>query len=292
MKASAASSRLLNSCFRCGRQYRRADSSPDLGDQWQRYTDNEGYYGDIDILEGTFGPLLKLEEIEGKRVAEIGSGTGRIVRMLLQAGASEVTAIEPSAAFEVLKRNLAGDADRVILLNKAGHEIPTDREFDFIVSIGVIHHIPEPNPVIGASLRALRPGGRMIVWLYGKEGSGLIVQGIRALRAVTTRLPHFLVASIAHLLALALDLYILACRHISRLPLSDYVTNVVGRFSRSKRYLVVYDQLKPAYAKYYSEAEARALLASNGFSDVQLYFRHGYSWTVVGTRSEKVSEER
>jgi SAM-dependent methyltransferase len=264
----------------------------DFGDQWQRYTDNEGYYGDIDILEGTFGPLLKLEEIEGKRVAEIGSGTGRIVRMLLLAGAREVTAIEPSAAFEVLKRNLAGDADRVILLNKAGHEIPTDREFDFIVSIGVIHHIPEPNPVIGASLRALRPGGRMIVWLYGKEGSGLIVQGIRALRAVTTRLPHFLVASIAHLLALALDLYILACRRISRLPLSDYVTNVVGRFSRSKRYLVVYDQLKPAYAKYYSEAEARALLASNGFSDVQLHFRHGYSWTVVGTRPEKVSEER
>jgi hypothetical protein len=96
----------------------------------------------------------------------------------------------------------------------------------------------------------------MIVWPYGKEGSGLIVQGIRVLRAVTTRLPHFLVASIAHFLALALDLYLLACRHISRLPLSDYVTNVVGQFSRSKRYLVVYDQLKPAYAKYYIEAEA------------------------------------
>jgi hypothetical protein len=56
----------------------------DFGDQWQRYTDNEGYYGDVDILEGTFGPLLKLEEIEGKRVAEIGSGTGRIVKMLLR----------------------------------------------------------------------------------------------------------------------------------------------------------------------------------------------------------------
>jgi hypothetical protein len=28
----------------------------------------------------------------------------------------------------------------VILLNKAAHEIPTDREFDFIVSIGVIQH--------------------------------------------------------------------------------------------------------------------------------------------------------
>src|ERR1700738_3721803 len=105
----------------------------DFGDQWQRYTDNEGYYGDVDILEGTLEPLLKLEELKGKRVAEIGSGTGRIVRMLLQAGAKEVTAIEPSAAFEVLRRNLAEEADRVTFLNKAGHEIPVDGDYDFVV---------------------------------------------------------------------------------------------------------------------------------------------------------------
>ena len=256
----------------------------DFGDQWQRYTDNEGYYGDVDILQGTFEPLLGLEELRGKRVAEIGSGTGRIVRMLLQAGAKEVTAIEPSAAFEVLRRNLAADADRVVFLNKAGHDIAVEGEYDFVVSIGVIHHIPDPDPVIAASLRALTPGGRIIVWLYGREGSGLIVNGIRALRAVTTRLPHFFVAVIAHLLSLALDVYIFACRHLRGLPLSDYVANVIGRFSRSKRYLVIYDQLKPAYAKYYSEAEARALLESNGFANVQAHFRYGYSWTVVGTR--------
>lgn len=256
----------------------------DFGDQWQRYTDNEGYYGEVEILKGTLEPLVKLEEVQGKRVAEIGSGTGRIVKMLLRAGAREVTAIEPSDAFEVLKRNLADEGGRVVLLNKAGHEIPADGAYDFVLSIGVIHHIPDPDPVIAASLQALRPGGRLIVWLYGKEGSGLIVQSIRALRMMTTHLPHFVVAAIAHVLALALELYIFACRYVRWLPLHDYITNVVGRFSRSKRYLVVYDQLRPAYAMYYSEAEARELLASNGFSDVQLYFRHGYSWTVVGTR--------
>lgn len=256
----------------------------DFGDQWQRYTDNEGYYGEVEILKGTLEPLVRLEEVQGKRVAEIGSGTGRIVKMLLRAGAREVTAIEPSDAFEVLKRNLADEGGRVVLLNKAGHEIPADGAYDFVLSIGVIHHIPDPDPVIAASLQALRPGGRLVVWLYGKEGSGLIVQSIRALRMMTTHLPHFVVAAIAHVLALALELYIFACRYVRWLPLHDYITNVVGRFSRSKRYLVVYDQLRPAYAMYYSEAEARELLASNGFSDVQLYFRHGYSWTVVGTR--------
>src|SRR6202035_2247637 len=255
----------------------------DFGDQWQRYTDNDGYYGTIDILKGTLEPLVKLEDIREKRVAEIGSGTGRIVRMLLEAGAKEVTAIEPSAAFDVLRRNLQEQNDRVVFLKKAGHEIP-EREFDFVVSIGVIHHIPDPDPVIAASLRALKPGGQMIVWLYGKEGGGLIVNGIRALRRVTTHIPHFLLVAIAHALTCALDAYIFACRHVRGLPLSEYVQNVVGRFSRSKRYIVVYDQLRPAYANYYSKSEARIVLESNGFVDVQLHFRYGYSWTVVGTR--------
>jgi SAM-dependent methyltransferase len=263
----------------------------DFGDQWQRYTDNDGYYGDVDILSGTLGPLLPMKDLDRARVAEIGSGTGRIVRMLLTAGAKEVIAIEPSAAFEVLKRNLADNADQVTFLNIAGHEIPAGLDLDFILSIGVIHHIPNPAPVIEAAQRALRPGGKMIVWLYGKEGSGFIVQSIRALRWITTRLPHVMVAALAHVLTSALDVYIFACRNVRTLPLKEYILNVVGRFPRSKRFLVVYDQLRPAYAKYYSENEARSLLELSGFVDVQLFFRHGYSWTVIGTRPDTARKQ-
>src|SRR5690348_13882171 len=109
----------------------------DFGYQWQRYTDNEGYYGTVDVLKGIIEPLIDLREMRGKRVAEIGSGTGRIVAMLLDAGVDEVTALEPSAAFEVLRRNLERRNDRVVFLNKEGQHIP-ENNFDFVVSIGVI----------------------------------------------------------------------------------------------------------------------------------------------------------
>jgi predicted RNA methylase len=48
--------------------------------------------------------------VAGRQVADIGSGTGRIVAMLLAAGAARVTAIEPSRAFEVLAPRFADDA--------------------------------------------------------------------------------------------------------------------------------------------------------------------------------------
>ena len=60
--------------------------------------------------------------------------------------------------------------------------------------------------------------------------------------------------------------------------------NVFARMDRRARYLVIYDQLNPAYAKYYRRDEAIALLADAGFADVAAHHRHGYSWTVIGRK--------
>jgi hypothetical protein len=54
--------------------------------------------------------------------------------------------------------------------------------------------------------------------------------------------------------------------------------------SPHKRRLAIYDQLNPAYAKYYTREEAAALLAAAGFVDIRLHHRHGYSWSVIGTK--------
>ena len=79
----------------------------DFGDQWTRFTDNSGYYGSAELFDDIVAPLLEPDEVQGRRVADIGSGTGRIVEMLLGAGAAHVTAIERSRAFEVLTRRFA-----------------------------------------------------------------------------------------------------------------------------------------------------------------------------------------
>lgn len=253
----------------------------DFGDQWQRYTDNEGYYGSADLFADMLGGALRPEDFHGASVAEIGSGTGRIVSMLLEAGAAKVVAIEPSAAFEVLARNV-GDDPRVELLSMRGDELPPGLELDFVVSIGVIHHIPDPDPVIRAARAALRAGGRIVIWVYGREGNRGFVGALELLRKLTVRLPHAPLALLAAALTAALEIYIPLCRLLP-LPMRDYARHVLGRFSRRKRYLVVYDQLKPAYAKYYTGQEAVSLLERAGFESVTSRHRRGYSWTVVGT---------
>jgi SAM-dependent methyltransferase len=254
----------------------------DFGEQWLRYHDNEGYYGSLELFSDILSPFLKPDELRGCRVAEIGSGVGRIVNMLLQAGAKQVIGVEPSQAFDVLSHSIQ-EPEKVILLKLTGDQLPPYGDLDFVFSIGVLHHIENPLPVVEAAFRALRPGGHFFVWLYGKEGNGLYLTLIRPLRVLTKRLPHFILASLVEIIYWPLVLYIKFCHRLP-LPLRGYMMSVLEKMSSEKRRLIIYDQLNPAYAKYYTEYEAKKLLSNGKFVNIRIHHRHGYSWTVIGTK--------
>ena len=184
---------------RCGRvadrAHRPADKTiADFGEQWTAYRDNSGHYASTEYLFDIVSPLLTPDDIRGSCVADIGSGSGRIVLMLLDAGAALVHAVEPSQAFDVLRRNTADFSARVALHNVRGEQLPAGLELDLVVSIGVIHHIPDPAPTLRAAFAALRGGGRCLVWLYGHEGNERYLAMARPVRSVTTRLPHAVLA--------------------------------------------------------------------------------------------------
>ncbi|MFQ5417403.1 MAG: class I SAM-dependent methyltransferase [Myxococcota bacterium] len=255
----------------------------DFGEQWSHYASNEGYYGSLELFRDMLGPLLDTREFAGARVAEIGSGAGRIVRMLVECGAAHVLAVEPSDGVEALRANTRELADKVEILHASGESLPTDRGLDFVVSVGVIQFIVDPLPTLKAARSALRPGGRVFVWVYGLEGNRLYVSGVRALRAITTRLPHAVLDVLCGLLNGCVGLYIRACRWLP-LPMRDYMRHTLRQVSPAIRRLTIYDQLNPTYARYYRGEELRSLLEEAGFRDVRLYHRRGYSWSATGEK--------
>ena len=68
------------------------------------------------------------------------------------------------------------------------------------------------------------------------------------------------------------------------LPMRAYMREHMSKMSWHARYLTLFDQLNPAEARYYRKSEAADLLKKAGFADIQLTHRHGYSWTVIGTK--------
>lgn len=91
---------------------RRDKTIVDFGEQWTHFTTNEGYYGSLSAFRDIVEPTVSIADFAGARVAEIGSGTGRIVRSIHEAGAAEIVALEPSKAMAVLRENTADIANR------------------------------------------------------------------------------------------------------------------------------------------------------------------------------------
>ncbi|MFI5348158.1 MAG: class I SAM-dependent methyltransferase [Elusimicrobiota bacterium] len=255
----------------------------DFGEQWSHYPDNDAYYASLDLLRDFCEPLLPLRDLKGSRVADIGSGTGRIVRMLIEAGASHVTAVEPSDSVEILRKNTADISSRVAIIHGPGEAVAAEKNLDFVISIGVLHHIPDPVPVLKAAYRALKPGGRLMIWVYGREGNRLYLAIFGSLRAITVRLPHSWLQAFCWSLNFAASAYGAACRVVP-LPMHGYMRGVFLKLTPKRREQMIYDQLNPAYAKYYSREDVIELLTSAGFEEILLHHRHGYSWAAVARK--------
>lgn len=257
----------------------------DFGEQWTHYGKTDGYYASPELFADIIAPFLTPADFAGKRVAEIGSGAGRIVGMMLDAGAAHAVAVEPSDGHFVAERHLARYGSRVTCLHARGDAIPIEPPFDVILSIGVLQFIADPKPTVDAAFAALRPGGRFFVWLYAREGTAAYRTVLGGLRTVGRVLPHRGLATLVRVLDVPLATYMQLCR-VVRLPLWDYMRNVLGRFTPEKRRLVIYDQLNPTHVHYHTRAEAERLLADSGFVDVRLHHRRGYSWSVVGRKPD------
>ncbi len=237
----------------------------DFGAQWQRFRGNDGYYACGDMFADVVGPFLTPKNFEDKYVVELGSGTGRIVSMMLKAGARQVTAVELSDAFYMLKEDFSREqAERITCVRAYAKNLP-EGEHDLILSIGVMRHIPEPDPAIARAFQHLRPGGRILVWFYGREGNAAYLSLFLPLRKLTSLMPDVLLVMLSHVLTAFLSIYAGLCR-VLPLPMRKYMLEVISRYPWRHRMLTVFDQLNPGYAKYYTRDEAEQLLKRAGFS--------------------------
>jgi SAM-dependent methyltransferase len=104
------------------------------------------------------------EDLAGKLVLDVGCGMGRFAEVATRWGA-QVVGIDLSLASEVAAKNLA---ERSVTIFQADvFRLPfAPKSFDYIYSIGVLHHTPDCERAFKALPTLLKPGGRIAIWLY------------------------------------------------------------------------------------------------------------------------------
>jgi SAM-dependent methyltransferase len=260
-----------------------------FGWQWQHFAEQHPEF-EAQFLDW-LDPLTP-ESFRDKRVLDAGCGTGRHAYYAATYGAREVVALDLSGAVEAARLTLRGfgnvDVIQGDLLRPPLRPASEDGGFDLVYSIGVLHHLPDPEAGFRSLLRYVRPGGTIAIWVYGYEGNAFVRNVVEPLRRVSTRIPPPLLRVLAWPLGLGFHgaakvIY----RPLSRtrlgnaLPLNEYMSSVAV-YSFRQNYGIVFDQLAAPTATYLRESDITRWFTESGLEHVRISHRHGNSWRGQG----------
>jgi len=154
-----------------------------------------------------------VEDLRGKRVLDAGCGMGRFAEVCADAGA-EVHAVDLSSAVDACQRNV-GARDNVAVYQADIMNLPfPEGSFDYVYSLGVLHHTPDTRHAFRQLVPLLKPGGVIAIWVYWSELRRAF--GGELLRPALRLLPK---RWLFELCRLAVPLY-----HLHRVPLVGRVT--------------------------------------------------------------------
>lgn len=123
--------------------------------------------------ENRLASMLGADSLKGATFLDIGCGSGLHSLAALRMGAERVWAIDLDAnsvgtAQAVLARWWPQQNYRIERKSVFELESALPEQFDIVYSWGVLHHTGEMVRAIRAACRAVKPGGRLAIALYGK----------------------------------------------------------------------------------------------------------------------------
>jgi tRNA (mo5U34)-methyltransferase len=124
-----------------------------------------------------------LDSLHGRRVLDVGCGSGYHCWRMLGAGAGEVIGIDPTPLFVVqfwaVQKYLQQDGIWVLPL--AMEQVPSElKAFDTVFSMGVLYHRRSPLDHLQELKDCLRPGGQLVLEtlvIDGQAGDTLLPEG-------------------------------------------------------------------------------------------------------------------
>lgn len=129
---------------------------------------------------------LRPEELRGRTVLDAGCGGGRFVELLAAHGV-RVVGMDIDLAGLRQARLALGDDPNIELVQANLYRLPfRPGAFDFILSVGVLHHAPDPRAAFLELVPRIKKGGRIAIWVYP---SSIRTPLSDLLRPFTTRIP-------------------------------------------------------------------------------------------------------
>jgi len=262
-----------------------------FGEEWQKFYDFKD--DELEKIGSGYFDIITDEMVnKSSYCIDIGCGTGRWSKYL-HSKAAFIECVDPSDAIFVADKVLSGI--RNVRLSKASTDnIPFDDEtFDFGMSVGVLHHIPDTGKALKDCVKKIKKGGHFYIYLYyALDNRGPVYKTIfffvDTLRRAISSLPGRLKKIVCDLVAIGVYMPIVLFGRLikflgfksiaKRMPLSGY---------HDRSFFVIrndaLDRFGTKLEQRFTKSEIIALMQRAGLANIVVSDKFPY-WHAIGKR--------
>ncbi len=248
----------------------------EFGEEWLKF--NEFTNTHIEDAAKHYFDIID-EKIVNKNtyMLDIGCGTGRWTKYL-SSKAGFIEAVDPSNAIFAADK-LLREVENVRLTKASVDTIPfPDETFDFAMSIGVLHHIPDTQQAMNDCVKKVKKGGYFYVYLYyNLDKRGLLFKMLftltDALRAIVSKFPGRVKKIICDILAVIIYMPLILCvRFLNIIGLHKFAKQMpLSTYSDQSFFIIrndALDRFGTRLEQRFSEKEIKEMMHNSGLINV------------------------
>lgn len=263
-----------------------------FGEEWKKFssfTEEE-----ISTAGGEYFDVITEEMLNKSSVVlDVGCGSGRWSRYIAPR-VKWIEAVDPSDAVHAALENLKGFSN--VRVTQAGADtLPfPDESFDFIMAIGVLHHVPDTFSAMRKILAKLKPGGSFFVYLYySLDNRGVMYKLLfycsNIMRMLISALPGILKRVVCDMIAVVVYFPLASAGKLMQkfFPGSSWLQSVPLSYYSGKSFFIMrndaLDRFGTPLEKRFSKKEIEEMLSAAGLREIRFSSRAPF-WHAVGKK--------
>ncbi|GAB4234840.1 MAG: hypothetical protein Tsb0034_08710 [Ekhidna sp.] len=264
-----------------------------FGAEWSKF--NSFTSEEINQVGNDYFDIVDFKYLNPKstRALDVGCGSGRWSLYIADKVLS-IDCIDPSDAVLIAQQNLSKKANARVTKASAEDMPFSDDSFDFVFSLGVLHHIPDTEEALKNCVSKLKRGGYLLIYLYyNLDNRGRIFRWIlkivSSVRYLIARLPKVFKELSCDIIAFTVYLPLIGISKMlawlfpkraiyQKVPLSYYIDKSLNVIRND-----ALDRFGTPLEQRFSKNEIQKMLENAGITNIKFSNIEPY-WHAIGQK--------